>query len=134
MNHRHTQLTRRLPLIAVALALIAPAPVAAGRGYDEGSLSPIARNDVAHFGQPAAFGHSSPYAANDRAHFGRGAALPPASPTQGRGPTPIIVRVKGGFDWVSAAVGAAGTLGLTLVVTAGASALRRRNGVGAANA
>ena len=47
---------------------------------------------------------------------------------------PVVVRVEGGFDWTAAGVGAAGGVGLALVVGAGTFGLRRRQRVEAARA
>ena len=58
---------------------------------------------------------------NDEAHFGRSSSSP-----DGSGRAPVVILVDGGFDWVSAGVGAAGTLGLIVLAGVGASALRRR--------
>lgn len=49
-------------------------------------------------------------------------------------PAAILVRVEGGFDWISAAVGAAGGSGLLLVLGVATVALRRREHIDAAQA
>ena len=49
-------------------------------------------------------------------------------------PAAIVVRVEGGFDWISAAVGAAGGSGLLLVLGVATVALRRREHIDAAQA
>jgi hypothetical protein len=41
-------------------------------------------------------------------------------------PAPVVVRVDGGFDWVSAGVGAAGGLGLAAALAGATSTMRRR--------
>lgn len=122
MNEYRARKTRKLLLIALAAALAVPAPAAGGGGR-------VAGNDTAHFGRSAAPDRSNPFLRNDRAHFGDGTL----TGTQSQGLTPVVVRVDGGFDWASAGVGAAGMLGLALITVAGASALRRRNGLGAAS-
>jgi hypothetical protein len=40
-------------------------------------------------------------------------------------PAPVVVRVDGGFDWVSAGVGAAGGLGLAIALVGATSTMRR---------
>lgn len=56
----------------------------------------------------------------------------PRTGSQSQSRAPVVVRVDGGFNWASAGVGAAGGLGLMLVVGGAASAIRRaavtRNG------
>jgi hypothetical protein len=133
MNGRHTRIARRLVWLGVAAALAAPAAAAGGetRGSAfEGShdrSDATLRNDVAHFGAPSSSrADSGANLRNDQAHDGTD-----RSPST---PAAVVVRVDGGFDWASAGVGAAGGLGLVLVAAAGASALRRRNGVDAAQA
>ena len=49
-------------------------------------------------------------------------------------PAAIVVRVEAGFDWISAAVGAAGGSGLLLVLGVAAVALRRREQIDGAQA
>ena len=49
-------------------------------------------------------------------------------------PEAIVVRADGGFDWISAAAGAAGGFGLLLVLGVAAVALRRREHIGTARA
>jgi hypothetical protein len=51
------------------------------------------------------------------------------SPLKPQSPAPIVVRVNGGFDWTAAGAGAAGGVGLVLVVGAATAALRRRRRV-----
>jgi hypothetical protein len=41
-------------------------------------------------------------------------------------PAPVVVMVDGGFDWVSAGVGAAGGLGLAIALVGATSTMRRR--------
>ena len=126
MSERHTQVLRRIVMIAVAAVLATPTvATAGGRDQREETVNPIVRNDVVHFGRSAAAERFNPYELNDRAHFGNEPVAPTSSTTQG--PAPVVVRIGGGFDWISAGVGAAGTLGLTLAAIAGLSVLRRRN-------
>jgi len=99
--------------MCVAAALTAPAAAAGDGGA-------TLRNDVAHFGVRSSSDEASTIIRNDQAHFGD--------------KRPIVVRVNGGFDWISAGVGAAGGLGLLLVTAAVSSALRRRDRVDAAQA
>jgi hypothetical protein len=66
--------------------------------------------------------------ANDRAHSGQNQTRLSALPNEWfPTPTPnaVVVRVDGGFDWVDAGVGAAGSLGLALALAGAASAIRR---------
>jgi hypothetical protein len=71
---------------------------------------------------------------NDIAHFGRGSSVPAtrSMPTPSPTQSAIVVRVDEGFDWLSAAVGAAGGFGLLLLGGGAASALRRRHTTAAA--
>ena len=41
-------------------------------------------------------------------------------------PAPVVVMVDGGFDWVSAGVGAAAGLGLTIALVGATSTMQRR--------
>jgi hypothetical protein len=121
------QLSRLPKAIPLALALAAlVAPVAQG-----GEVRPnvILRNDIAHFGNDS----GSPERANtilrnDIAHFGNDSRrpAPTAAPAHVESPAPVVVRVSGGFDWISAGVGAAGGLGLVLAIGVAASAMRAR--------
>lgn len=92
---------------AVAAAALIGAAGPAAAGVDPAGTiateppNPILRNDIAHNRAQAQFSEQTARA-------------------------PIVVQVDGGFDWVSAGVGAAGACGLVLVAAAAASALRRR--------
>jgi hypothetical protein len=99
--------------MATAAALAAPATAAAGSGGGRIGTS--------------SHEYSNPILSNDIRHFGNSTGLS----TPG---APIVVRVDGGFDWVAAGVGAAGSLGLMLVAGVATSALRRRQRVYAARA
>ena len=126
MNARTAQMLRRLACTGIAVALALPAAAVAG-GRDNATL----QNDVAHFGvQSGSGGGSGATLRNDQAHFGRNASA--SAPVPQEPPAAIVVRVDGGFDWISAAVGAAGGFGLAFV--AAASTLRRRHGVDPAQA
>lgn len=57
---------------------------------------------------------------NDVAHFGRTSGAPAPTPAPA---APVVVRVEGGFDWISAGVGAAGGLAAVLAVGVAAAAL-----------
>jgi hypothetical protein len=111
MTGRHQRAFRLLTSTVTAAALAVPATAAAdGNAGAKGSANesnPILQNDIRHFGTP-----------NDIGHFGN----------------PVVVRVEGGFDWTAAGVGAAGGVGLALVVGAGTFSLRRRQPVDAARA
>jgi hypothetical protein len=96
-------ITKAIAGLLVAAALVAPSASAAGNG-SPGTSSPNASNAVLR---------------NDQAHFG---ARPSGSPAAAA----VVVRVDGGFDWVSAGVGAAGAVGFSLVAGVGISGLRRR--------
>jgi hypothetical protein len=63
--------------------------------------------------------------ANDRAHFGQNQAQSSAPIPATGTPSAVIVRVDGGFDWVDAGVGAAGSLGFAIALAGAASAVRR---------
>jgi hypothetical protein len=68
--------------------------------------------------------------ANDRAHYGQSqtpasAFFSPSGPPASATRDAVVVRVDGGFDWVDAGVGAAGSLGLVLALGGVASAVRR---------
>jgi hypothetical protein len=112
MDARSHRLVRLVAAAAVASALVVPAAAGAAGGGSVGAPSgerPSAalRNDVAHFGN--------------------------ARPTQTAPPppelsSPVVVSVDGGFDWVSAGVGATGVLGVVVALGVGASALRGRQG------
>ena len=111
MAGRHHRAVRLLASTVTAAALAVPATAAAGgNAVAKGSASdsnPILQNDIRHFGNSA----------------------------DGRNPgNPVVVRVEGGFDWTAAGVGAAGGVGLALVVGAGTFGLRRRQRVEAARA
>jgi hypothetical protein len=128
MKDHHTRMLGRLALMAAAAATAAPVAAAQSGG-------PTARNDIAHFGTPSRE-HANATARNDKAHFGTNqrSSAAKTSPVERQAPAPIIVRVDGGFDWVSAGVGAAGGFGLVLVAGATASAIRRRQRVDVAQA
>ena len=121
MNARNAQILRRLACTGIAAALTLPAAAVAD-GRDNATL----QNDIAHYGVPSGSGGGSGATLrNDQAHFGPKASA--SAPVLQEAPAAIVVRVDGGFDWISAAVGAAGGFGLALV--AAASTLRRRHGV-----
>ena len=108
--------------LVVAAALTAPAAPAA----DEANAT--LRNDAAHYGRQSISEAPSPTVLNDMVHNrSQGAAVQQSHAA-------IVVRVEGGFDWISAAVGAAGGSGLLLVLGVAALALRRREHIDAAQA
>jgi hypothetical protein len=111
MTGRHHRVFRLLASAATAAALAVPATAGAGgNAVATGPVNdsnPILQNDIRHFGSP-----------NDTRHLGN----------------PVVVRVDGGFDWAAAGVGAAGGVGLALVVGAGTFSLRRRQRVDATRA
>ena len=117
-RHRVLRLFSLLVLIA---ALAAPVATAA-----DGANATL-RNDAAHYGRQSSEA-PSPTVLNDMVHNrSQGAATR-------QSPAAIVVRVEGGFDWISAAVGAAGGSGLLLVLGVAAVALRRREQIDAAQA
>jgi hypothetical protein len=121
MDRRHRVL-RLFSSLVVAAALAAPVATAA-----DGSNATL-RNDEAHHGRQSASEAPSATVLNDMVHNrSQGAAAQPS-------PAAVVVRVEGGFDWISAAVGAAGGSGLLLVLGVAAVALRRREHVDAAQA
>jgi hypothetical protein len=121
MNDRHTRTIRRLAWMGIAVALATPAAASAGDGGSNGTSSPARENATLR---------------NDEAHFGteQRSSTVNAATGQRQSPAPVVVRVDGGFDWVSAGVGAAGGFGLLLVAAAGMSSLRRWHRVDEAQA
>ena len=120
-DRRHRVLRLFSALVVVA-ALAAPVATAA-----DGSDATL-RNDAAHYGRQSTSEAPSPTVLNDMAHNrSQGAAAQ-------QSPAAIVVRVEGGFDWISAAVGAAGGSGLLLVLGVATVALRRREHIDAAQA
>ena len=120
-DRRHRVL-RLFSALVVAAALAAPVATAA-----DGSNATL-RNDEAHYGRPSTSEAPSPTVLNDMVHNrSQGAAAQ-------QSPAAVIVRVEGGFDWISAAVGAAGGSGLLLVLGVTAVALRRREHIDTAQA
>ena len=120
-DRRHRVLRLFSVLILVA-ALAAPVATAA-----DGTNATL-RNDAAHHGRQSTSEFPSSTVLNDMVHNrSQGTAAQ-------QSPAAIVVRVEGGFDWISAAVGAAGGAGLLLVFGVAAVALRRREHIGAAQA
>ena len=117
-RHRVLRLVSLLILIA---ALAAPVATAA-----DGTNAAL-RNDAAHYGRQSTSEPPSSTVLNDKVHNRTQGAAAQQSPAA------IVVRVEGGFDWISAAVGAAGGSGLLLVLGV-AAALRRRGQIDAAQA
>jgi len=112
MTGRHHRAFRLLASTVTAAALAVPATAAAGGNAvtngPANDSNPILQNDIRHFGSSSDIPR----------HVGN----------------PVVVRVEGGFDWTAAGVGAAGGVGLALVVGAGTFGLRRRQSVDAARA
>jgi hypothetical protein len=125
MTRHHHRIFGLLASIVAAAALVAPAE---GAGSPEPSNATL-RNDVAHHGRQSSPEAPNASLRNDIAHNGTTRVLP----TQ-ESPAPIVVRVDGGFDWISAGVGAAGGFGLLLVAGAAMSTLRRRHDIDPAGA
>ena len=120
---RRLRVFRLFSLLVVAAALAAPMAASAADGS-----SATLRNDEAHYGRPSASQAPSRTVLNDMVHSrNQGAA------TQ-QTPAAVVVQVEGGFDWISAGVGAAGGAGLLLVLGVAAVALRRREHIDAAQA
>lgn len=121
MKRRHHRVFRLLATAAVATGLAAPVSPAVAASPEQSN--PLLRNDIAHFGNGYATAERpNPILRNDIAHFGTGSRLP--APTTA--PAAVVVRVHGGFDWISAGVGLAGGLGLLLAIGVAASAMRAR--------
>ena len=137
MMNRHHRVSRLVAVAAAAASLAAPVTAVAESG--DGQAGPtladvftdpaiVARHKaLGRLGEPR---RSNTILGNDIAHFGRS----DTATVLRQSSAPIVVRVDAGFDWASAGVGAAGGLGLMLVVAATASALRRRQRVNAARA
>ena len=121
-THRPHRVLRLFSLLVLVAALAAPVATAA-----DGTNATL-RNDAAHYGRQSTSEAPSPTVLNDMVHNrSQGAAAQ-------QSPAAIVVRVEGGFDWISAAVGAAGGSGLLLVLGVAAVALRRREHIDAARA
>jgi hypothetical protein len=127
MTGRQHRAFRLLASTVTAAALTVPATAAAGGNAGaEGSANDSNRPGITAAGTALANATHSAYPVqvanpilqNDIRHFGN----------------PVVVRVEGGFDWTAAGVGAAGGVGLALVVGAGTFGLRRRQRVEAARA
>lgn len=127
MTGRHHRTFRLLASTVTAAALAVPATAAAaGIAGAKGSADDSNRPGITAAGTALANATHSAYPVqvanpilqNDIRHFGN----------------PVVVRVEGGFDWTAAGVGAAGGVGLALVVGAGTFGLRRRQHVEAARA
>jgi hypothetical protein len=116
MNAHHSHRVPRL-LAALLVAAALTAPVAAA----DGGSNPTLRNDAAHYGRQLTSSPVDPTLRNDMAHN-----RTPSAPAQSA-PTPIVVEVDGGFDWISAGVGAVGAGGFLLVLGAATTGLRRRS-------
>lgn len=106
MSPRHQRQMRRAAVLFIAGVLAAASGTAAAVPID--STNPILRNDFGHYGGTP----PSPL------------TLSTATP-RSDSREPIVVRVDGGFDWVSAGVGAAALLGLVFALGGAASAIRR---------
>ena len=119
-THRRHRVLRLFSSLVVAAALAAPVATAA----DGWTL----RNDAAHYGRPSTSEAPSPTVLNDTIHDR--SQVTPAEQSW----APIVVEVDGGFDWISAAVGAAGGCGLLLVLGVATAALRRREHIDTAQA
>jgi hypothetical protein len=119
---------RRHRVLRLVISLVIAAALAAPMATAADGTNATLRNDAGHFGPQSTSDAPSPTVRNDTAHNRtQGAAVQ-------QSPAAIVVRVEGGFDWISAAVGAAGGSGLLLVLGVAAVALRRREHVDAAQA
>jgi hypothetical protein len=111
MNARHHRFSRLLASAAIAAAVAAPVTPAAGGG--DRPVAPrsaerpnaLLRNDIGHFGNSRLW-------------------APTTSAVRRETPAPIVVHVDGGFDWVSAGVGATGGLALMLAIGVATSLVR----------
>jgi hypothetical protein len=120
MNTRRPHRVLRLfSSLVVAASLAAPVASAADRDSD-----PTLRNDVAHHGPQSASKRPDLNVLNDIAHDNVARARIAGAPDHDR--AAIVVQVDGGFDWISAGVGAAGGFGLLLVLGTATATLRRR--------
>jgi hypothetical protein len=119
VSSRHHRALRRLVSLIAAAALAAPMTAAAAGGSGSSvRSSPEVYTDPAVVARHKALGL-----------LGRQNAAPRIDSSQSRtveSPAPVVVRVDGGFDWVSAGVGAAGGLGLAVVLAGATSTMRRR--------
>ncbi len=104
--------------------IVASSPILSASTGSDATL----RNDAAHYGRQSTPQTPSPIVLNDTVHNRNQEAAAQQSPSA------IVVRVEGGFDWISAAVGAAGGCGLLLVLGVATAALRRRERIDAAQA
>ena len=120
-DRRHRVL-RLFSLLVLVAALAAPMATAA-----DGSNERL-RYGADHYGRQSTSEATSPTVLNDMVHNRSQVAAAQQSPAA------IVVRVEGGFDWISAAVGAAGGFGLLLVLGVVGVALRRREHIDAAQA
>jgi len=132
-RHQH-RIFRLLASTFAASVLVAPVAAAAAGGGSARTGSPqpsdaTLRNDIAHHGRQSSPEAPNTTLRNDIAHNGNKRVLPARE-----SPAPIVVRVDGGFDWISAGVGAAGGFGMLLVAGAATSTLRRRHRIDSARA
>jgi hypothetical protein len=118
VSSRHHRALRLLVLIIASTALVAPMTAAAAGGSGVGVWSsPEVYTD------PAVVAHKA------LGLLGRQNAALRTEISHGRtveSPAPVVVRVDGGFDWVSAGVGVAGGIGLAIAVVGATSTMRRR--------
>ena len=136
MTGRHHRAFRLLVSTFTAAALAVPATAAAdGNAGLNGSADDSNRPGITAAGTALANATHSAYPVqvanpilqNDIRHFGNSSDIPHVA-------NPVVVRVDGGFDWTAAGVGAAGGVGLALVVGAGTFSLRHRQRVDGARA
>ena len=118
-TRRRHRVLRLFSSLVVAASLSAPVAAAADGGSDA-----TFRNDIAHHGQQSASKRPDPNVLNDIAHDN--IARDRIAGAQDQDRTAIVVQVDGGFDWISAGVGAAGGFGLLLVLGTATATLRRR--------
>ena len=104
--------------------IVAASPILSASTGSDATL----RNDAAHYGRQSTPQTPSPIVLNDTVHNRNQEASAQQSPSA------IVDRVEGGFDWISAAIGAAGGSGLLLVLGVATVALRRREHIDAAQA
>ncbi len=117
-SSRHRALRLLVSLIAAA-GLAAPMAAAATGGSGTGvRSSPEVYTDPAVVARHKALGLLGRQNATLRTDISRGRTV--------ESPAPVVVMVDGGFDWVSAGVGAAGGLGLAAVLAGATSTMRRR--------
>ena len=119
MGSSHDRALRLLVSTIAAAALGAPMTAAAAGGSGSGvRSSPEVYTDPAVVARHKALGLLGRQNAALRTDIEHGRTV--------ESPAPVVLMVDGGFDWVSAGVGAAGGLGLAIAFVGATSTMRRR--------